>query len=191
MELNSTEKKIIAKLDPVREQVVAYMNENIKTYEGRMSSVAIREALGITEEQVSQTDFQLGLSMAIRKGVITGFRGVKGKFGGYCPIGTGPAAKSESTEDGKASCINLGEGARLVSNDSLNWSLEGCGVTRYWGSLEQACAAVSRILLNEKVRKLTEDGVDMTKIVDIVLEAEASIAKQIREAAAPVTVTAD
>ena len=184
MELNKTEQKIIGKIESVREQVAAFMQATITDYESRMSSGAIRMALGITDEQVSQTDFQLGLSLAVRKGVIPGFRGVKGKHGGYCPEGMGPAPKVKS-ESGPVPHVDLGNGAKLTSHDSMNWSLEGVGVTRYYGNLAQACTATAGHLLNEELRTITKNGVDLTELADMIAAAEARIAKRLQEKTSP------
>lgn len=187
IEINKTEQKVADKIAPVRDAVQEYMNNNITSYEGRLTSGKIYEAMGDAVKDIDQQDFQLGLSMSVKKHLIVGFRGVKGKYGGYCPIDSVNPAKAANGEEEPAHStrrINLGNGASLVSYDQLNWCLEGLGIKRYWPSLDKACVAVSKIMLEAEVKKSIEGGVDLTDLVGVIQDAEMNVTRLLTEVTA-------
>lgn len=182
MELNKTEQKIADRLAEIRGDIQAYMDEHIKDYDTRMNGPTIFKAMGDKVGDMKQGDFQASLSLNVRGGLITGYRGVKGKFGGYCPADAVKPGKApvEGGEPDTSSRIKLAEGVFLASHDSLNWCLEGFGPKRYWPSLEKAMHESSRFLLEEKVRDLSQDGVSVENLSNLIVQAQNDICKQMK-----------
>lgn len=172
--MNKTEQKAADKIADIRDAIQAFMDKNITTYEGRMSGPAIYEAMGDAVGDVTKQDFQLGLSISIRNGLITGFRGIRGRNGGYCP--------TDSEDDGGGGNsdgrIVLGNGA-VMTFDPLNWCLEGIGPKRYWSSFPVAIKQATKLLVENEIKLLIKGEVSIDDLVELVAKAEENIAKRL------------
>ena len=178
----STQQKIADKIASVRDDVQAFMNKNITSYETRMSSGAIYKAMKIAD--VTPTDFQLGLSMSVRLGLIEGFRGIRGKNGGYAPAveTSDNSGDSEAGSKNIKGSIRLDDGVSLESNDENNWCLSGLLThNRYWPTFAMAIKNTSKHLLDHEIRTLTEDGMPASKIIERIAEAEKNICAKLDE----------
>ena len=181
----------IEKFIPV---IQTWMNENIKD---RASSSDIFTALGpAVLGDLSPTNFQVGLSAAVREGKITGFEGRRGRFGGYFPIGAGASPrKIESVEDeteeeeteedteNVAGCVNISSVLRLKALDKRNWGLqrksgesgENWANIAYYGNITEAFRGISSRLIDGHFRLSEKQIEGFNEVAKVLREVEASI----------------
>ena len=178
----------IEKFIPV---IQTWMNENIKD---RASSSDIFTALGpAVLGDLSPTNFQVGLSAAVREGKITGFEGRRGRFGGYFPIGAGASPrKIESGEDeteeeeteedteNVAGCVNISSVLRLKALDKRNWGLqrksgENWANIAYYGNITEAFRGISSRLIDGHFRLSEKQIEGFNEVAKVLREVEASI----------------
>ena len=186
--MNKTEQKAAEKIAGIRDTIQEFMNENITSYETRMSAPAIFEAMGDAVGEVTKQEFQLGLSVSIRNGLITGFRGIRGRNGGYSPVGDNDNDEDNDGDSGVRTPevrIELGDGVAISKSDPLNWSLEGLGAKRYWPTLSSAIKNATKILLDNEIKKVANGNVkELESIPSLIEKAERNIIEAIEKASA-------
>jgi hypothetical protein len=160
--------------------IQAFMTENIKDDASKKSSGDIFAALGpAVLGDLKQNVFQVGLSLAVAEGLITGFEGRKGRNGGYYPATGEPRPRKEKVakagkpvEIGEAddadtgivvgATINVSSNVRLHAVDKRQWALQtkdkGDWVNRgYYKTVEEGLASVAKRMIDAKIRMGEKD----------------------------------
>lgn len=160
--------------------IQAWMNDNIKDDASKKSSGDIFAALGVDVlGDMKQNIFQVGLSLAVAEGLITGFEGRKGRFGGYFPSTGAPRPrKAQVAKAGKpveldvaddedtgimvGATINVSTGVRLHAADKRQWTLQtkekGDWTDRgYYKTVEEGLGSVAKRMIDGKLRLADKD----------------------------------